>query len=87
MRLDNRPFINYSDFHLPFNEMDIISIEAMRARPEKMKQCFLFSEGMNDLLSDEAVEHIVNKSVPQDIEDDGMFKIDTIAVGLTVGSM
>ena len=60
--------------------MDIINIEAMRARPEKMKQRFSFGEGMNDLLSDETVEHIVNTSVPPDMEDDGMFKLDTIAM-------
>lgn len=80
MRLDNRPFINYSDFHLPFSHMDIINIEAMRARPEKMKQRFSFGEGMNDLLSDETVEHIVNASVPPDHENDGMFKLDSIAM-------
>lgn len=80
MRLDHRPFINYSDFHLPFSEMDIINIEAMRAHPEKMKQRFSFGEGMNDLLSDETAEHIVNTSVPPDMEDDGMFKLDSIAM-------
>ena len=80
MRLDKRPFINYSDFHLPFSEMDIINIEAMRAHPEKVKQRFSFGEGMNDLINDETVEYIVNKSVSTDMVDDGMFKLDSIAM-------
>jgi hypothetical protein len=80
MRIDRRPFINYSDFHLPFSKMDIINIEAMRARPEKMKQRFSFGEGMNDLLNDETIEHVVNSSVPADHENDGMFKLDSIVM-------
>ena len=80
MRLDARPFINYSDFHLPFSEMDVINIEAMRASPNKMKQRFSFGEGMSDVLSDETVEQIVNSTVPTDDESDGAFKLDTIAM-------
>jgi hypothetical protein len=80
MRIDNRPFINYNDFHLPFSRMDIINIEAMRARPEKMKQRFSFGQGMKELLNDETVEHIVNASVPPDRENERMFKLDSIAM-------
>lgn len=80
MRLDNRPFINYSDFHLPFSEMDIINIEAMRANPDLVKQRFSFGEGMNDVLSDETVEHIVTRTMPAENEGDGTFKLDSIAM-------
>ena len=79
MRIDRRPFINYSDFHVPFSEMDVINIEAMRANP-KMKQRFSFGEGMNAVLSDETVEHIVNAAVPGDDEDSAPFKLDSIAM-------
>ena len=80
MRLDGRPFINYSDFHLPFSEMDVINIEAMRANPEKMKQRFSFGEGMSDVLSDETVELLVNSTLPTDEESDGAIKLDTIVM-------
>ena len=80
MRIDRRPFINYNDFHLPFSEMDVINIEAMREQPEKMMQRFSFGEGMNAVLSDETVEHIVNNTVPAADEDGAPFKIDTIAM-------
>jgi hypothetical protein len=79
MRIDLRPFINYSDFHVPFSEMDIINLEAMRANP-KMKQRFSFGEGMNAVLSDETVEHIVNRTIPGDDEDAAPFKLDSIAM-------
>lgn len=80
MRLDRKPFINYSDFHVPFSEMDVINIEAMRARPDKIKQRFSFGEGMHDVLNDSTVEHIVNATVPGDSTDEAPFKIDTIAM-------
>lgn len=80
MRVDRRPFINYSDFHLPFSEMDIINIEAMHALPSKVKQRFSFGEGMKDVLNDETVEHIVNATVPGETTEEAPFKIDTIAM-------
>jgi len=80
MRIERRAFINYSDFHIPFTEMDIINIEAMRALPGVVKQRFSFGEGMNDVLNDETVEYIVNTTVPTDASNKPPFKIDTIAV-------
>lgn len=80
MRIVQRPFINYNDFHVPFSEMDIINIEAMRALPGKAKQRFSFGEGMCDVLNDETVEHIVNTTVPGEATDEAPFKIDTIAM-------
>lgn len=80
MRIDQRPFIDYSDFHLPFSEMDIINIEAIRALPDKVKQRFSFGEGMNDVLSDKTVEHIVNTAVPGGETGEAPFKIDTIVM-------
>lgn len=80
MRVERRPFINYSDFHAPFSEMDIINIEAMRELPGKVKQRFSFGEGMNDVLNDDTIEHIVNGTVPEDATDEAPFKIDTIAI-------
>ena len=80
MRLDRRPFINYSDFHVPFSEMDVINIETMRARPDKIRQRYSFGEGMRDVLNDSTVEHIINATVPGDATDEAPFKIDAIAM-------
>lgn len=80
MRLDNRPFINYSDFHIPFSEMDVINIEAMRAHPDGMKQRFSFGEGMNDILNDENADTIVSTTVPANDDTDGMFNLQSMAM-------
>ena len=80
MRIDRRPFINYNDFHVPFSEMDVINIEAMRALSGKVKPRFSFGEGMNDVLNDDTVESVVNATVPGDASKEAPFKIDTIAM-------
>lgn len=79
MRIDRRPFIDYSDFHVPFSEMDIIEIEAKHALPGKVKQCFHFGEGMRDVLNEDTVEHIVNTTVPGPW-DEAPFRFDTIVM-------
>lgn len=80
MRIDRRPFINYSDFHAPFSEMDIINIEAMRSRPEKIRQRFSFGEGISEILNDDSVESIVNSSLASASEEDATFKLDTLVL-------
>ncbi len=80
MRIDRRPFINYSDFHIPFSEMDVINIEAMRALPGKIKQRFSFGEGMGDVLSEDTVEHIIKTAVSAGAYDEAHFKIDSIVI-------
>jgi len=80
MRIERKPFINYSDFHVPFSKMDVINIEAMRAQPGKIKQRFSFGEGINDVLNDDTVEYIVNAAVSGDASEDAPFKFDTIAM-------
>lgn len=79
MRVDGRPFIDYSDFHLPLSEQEIVEIEASRTRPDKIKRQFTFGEGMNDILSDEAAEHILKTTVSGGPEDEARapYKIDT----------
>jgi len=80
MRIDKRPFIDYNDFHVPFGETEIINIEAMRSLPEVFKGKFFFGEGMDDVLNDEMVEHIVNATVEGEPSEEAPFKIDTLAI-------
>jgi len=80
MRIERQPFINYSDFHVPFSEMDIINIEAMRTSPGQIKQRFSFGEGMSDVFNEDTVEQLVNAVVPCESHDEAPFKIDTIAM-------
>lgn len=81
MRIDNRPFIDYSDFHIPFQENEIISIEAMRTAPNTIKLKFPFGEGMADILTDETVKHILNTTIAEVVsEENAPFKIDTLVM-------
>jgi len=94
MRIDRRPFINYNDFHLPFSDMDIIHIEAMRAKPDLVTQRFSYGEGINELLdSEEVLDAVVttpSKNVTDENdtdENDAPFKIDTFAYAEDGGAL
>lgn len=80
MRIDRRPFIDYNDFHVPFTEMDVIIIEAMRASRGKVQQRYSFGEGMRDILNDDTVEHIANATISGNDSDEAHFKLVTIAM-------
>lgn len=80
MRIERQPFINYSDFHVPFSEMDIMKIEAMRTSPSQIKQRFSFGEGMGDVFNEATIEQLVNEVIPGESYEEAPFKIDTIAI-------
>jgi len=82
MRVDKRPFINYNDFHLPFTEMDILNIEAMKFDAAKVKQRYTFGEGMDELMSDSSfLENVITGEAYKkgEKESEAPFKIDSFA--------
>jgi len=80
MRINKRPFINFSDFHLPLSEMDVINIEAMKAKPGFLKQRNSFGEGMNELFNEEVIEQVLKTaSTDSAYEDDAPLSIDSFA--------
>lgn len=80
MRIDQRPFINYSDFHVPFSEGDILSIEAKRSLPYVVKHKFPRGEGMSELLNDNTVEALVTGGIKADDEADAPLHLDTLVI-------
>lgn len=80
MRLDQRPFANFSDFHLPLHEGDILSIETKRRLPNIVKHKFPHGEGMSEVLNDDTVETLVLHGVSAQNEDEASLKLDTIAM-------
>jgi hypothetical protein len=80
MRLDGRPFINFSDFHVPFKEEDILSIEAKRALPHMVKHIFPRGEGMSDVLNDETVEALVREGTTEGSDEDASLHLDTLVM-------
>lgn len=80
MRLDQRPFANFNDFHLPLHEDDVLSIETKRRLPNIVKHKFPHGEGMADVLNDDTVEALVLNSVSSPSEEQASIKLDTIAM-------
>jgi hypothetical protein len=80
MRLDGRSFANFSDFHLPLHEGDVLSMEARRRLPAMVKHKFPHGEGMSDVLNDETVEMLVANGTAADNEDEASLKLDTFAM-------
>jgi len=80
MRIYQRPFINYSDFHVPFAEGDILSIEAKRRLPHIVKHKFPFGEGMAEVLNDDTVEALIANSSGGATGVDAPLHFDTIVM-------
>jgi len=78
MRIDERPFINFNDFHPPLSKMDVINLEAIRSSPNKVKQRFSFGEGMSDMFNDEIIEHVLDSSSVGENDGESAFSIDSM---------
>lgn len=80
MRIDNRSFIDYGNFHIPFNEYEITIIEAKRTLPDIIKIKFFCGEGMRDVLTDETAEQVVNSTKFEGVSENAPIEIDTLAI-------
>lgn len=79
MRVGGKQFINYSDFHVPFAEEDIIKIESIRAFPKSFTHEFPFGWGMEDALREEVLPEIINSATLRTNDDDpDVFSISSI---------
>jgi len=78
MHVDGKPFIRYSDFHLPLSEGDFGFLEYMRQNPGKVRRRLAGGAGMNEVLDEENLEHLVRtgRSGPDD-ESTGI-KVNTL---------
>ena len=78
MRVNKQAFIRFNDFHVPFSERDLLQIESQRLAPELIQKRFSTAAGMNDLLRDDIIEHVVMNGTSDGNEDDAPLKLDTI---------
>ncbi len=60
MYVDGKPFIRYSDFHLPLSEEDVGFLEFMRSNPGKVKKRLAGGAGMSEVLDASTLEHVVS---------------------------
>lgn len=80
MRIDGRQFVNYSDFHLPLHEQDIVYFEAMQKNPGLLKGHTLYGEGMNDIMRDDTLKDIIKYSSTPKNPEDATFSFDTVII-------
>lgn len=79
MRIDDRPFINYNDFHPRLHRGDIVGLEMLRNSKGVVKSVFLHGLSIDDVLTEENLETIID--LPMDHSDDpetGAFSIQTM---------
>lgn len=77
MKIDGKPFINYSDFHIPFTDYDTWIIAIENGHIPEFKHFQRFGAGMEDILSNTDAEHILDNLKSTDNESEGTFKIET----------
>lgn len=81
MRIDDRPFINYNDFHPPLHRHDIVGLEMLRNSKGVVKSVFLHGPGIYDVLTEENLETIID--LPMDRSGDpetGAISIQTMMI-------
>lgn len=80
MRIDKRPFIKYNNNHMPFSKMDILTIEAMKAKPDRIKQRFSYGDGMSEMFSSDVLDEVLSGVSQTPDEEDAAFSIDTFVM-------
>lgn len=78
MRNDGLPFIDYSDFHIPFSDEDKFIINMKLKHPDKIKHTFPFGEGIEEALSEDIIEEVIDNSTSTDSEEKGTFRFQTL---------
>jgi len=78
MRVKKQAFIRFNDFHVPFSATDVLMIEAQRIAPEVLQQRFSAAPGMNDVLAEDILEHLVMHGMSaKGSEDDAPIELNT----------
>ena len=85
MRVNQRPFIDYNDFHLPLSANDMQVIEAKRAGAETAR--YAGGEGLSEVFTDENMERLATSGTPVDNEQDGLAKLDQRKLSTSLGRM
>lgn len=77
MRIDGRPFINYSDFHNPFFEEDMFTFDVIAGKVPGFGFRSGHATGMQEVLDVATPEKLLDSMKKAKGEKDGAFKIDT----------
>lgn len=80
MRVEQRPFINFSDFHVPFTEVDIVGLEAKRVAPHLVKHAFPRGEGMAEVINEASLDALVSARSTPDIESEALVHLSSMVM-------
>jgi hypothetical protein len=80
MRLDKRPFINYSQNHIAFTDEDIWKLAMLSQDEIPISMNQMFGAGMGSIFTDDNVEHVLEISERTENEDEATFKFDTFVM-------
>ena len=79
MQLERKPFINYSEFHIPFHKDDLYDLELFLNHGDIARQSHSYGVGMGELLDrDDALEFVINSSIPTDDDENAAFELNTL---------
>lgn len=80
MRIDNRPFIDFSDFHVPFRDDDLFNIDLKLEQGDWFKHNYgAIGAGMQDAMDIEPA-HLLEQMSAAD-EENGTYHLQTILQG------
>jgi hypothetical protein len=85
MRVNERPFIDYSNFHLPLSTGDMRAIEAKRAGAATLR--YAGGEGLSEVFTDENMERLATSGTPVEKEGEGLAKLDHLVFADKPGGM
>lgn len=77
MRIDGQPFIDYSDFHIPFTELDLGYLAVILGKVKSATYVHGPGMGMQDAITKKGPEEILNLMVRTDDEAQSVFHIST----------
>ena len=77
MYVDGKPFIRYSDFHLPLSDVDFGFLEYMRQNPGKVRRRLPGGAGMDEVLDEETVEYLVRMGRSGKTDGSAPINLDT----------
>lgn len=88
MYINNMPFIKYNDFHIPFDNEDLCSLEVILNHSDMVKHSYGRGAGMEAILGNEdALDLIINKSTPMTDYNDAAFHMSTMVMAPEGGTI
>jgi hypothetical protein len=80
MRIDEKRYIDYGDFHIPFHDSDIKTMEAMREVPNYRMRRLSGVISMANVFADDAIEQLATEGRTANDDVEGVVKLDHFVI-------